>query len=154
MECIRFTIKRIASLLSTDLLQVNLFLCVFFRVLKCIKKIGGCEDVNVAYGNSTVGEDLADLTGITLSYNAYFMLSDEGRAAPMGDKQKFFMILSQAFCESYDQEHKCEAVANDEHAIAEFRIDRSFRNIPAFQDAFGCRAGDAMYKSDACRVYG
>ncbi len=115
----------------------------------------GCEDVNVAYGNKTVGEDLADLTGISLSYDAYFKHTDAGVAAPLGDKQHFFMVLSQAFCETYDQAHKCEAVKSDEHAIAEFRIDRTLRNLPAFQEAFGCHTGQGMYKKeqDMCRVY-
>jgi predicted metalloendopeptidase len=117
---------------------------------------GGCEDVNVAYGNATVGEDLADLTGISLSYKAYFYFTDVGRAAGLSDKQHFFMVLSQAFCESYDQAHICAAVASDVHAIAEFRIDRTFRNMPAFQEAFHCSEGQNMYKNAGgmCRVYG
>lgn len=52
---------------------------------------GGCEDVNVAYGNTTLAEDMADLTGIALSYEAYFNYTDAGRAAPLGDKQHFYM---------------------------------------------------------------
>ncbi len=65
-------------------------------------------------------------------------------------------MLAQAFCESMDQEHRCEAVKEDEHAIAEFRIDRTFRNLPAFQNAFGCHEGQGMYKKaeDVCVVYG
>jgi predicted metalloendopeptidase len=116
----------------------------------------GCEDANVAYGNSTVGEDLADLTGIQLAYDAYFKYTDAGRAAPLGDKQLFFMVLSQAFCETMDQAHLCEAVKEDVHAIAEFRINRTFRNLWAFQEAFGCHVGHGMYreKTRMCRVYG
>ena len=115
----------------------------------------GCEDVNVAYGNSTMGEDLADLTGIGLSYDAYFKHTDAGRAAPLGDKQQWFIVLSQAFCESWDQFHKCESVKSDEHAIAEFRIDRTLRNMRAFHEAFGCHDGQGMYRNatDVCKVY-
>ncbi len=73
----------------------------------------------------------------------------------MGDKQHFFMVLSQAFCETMDQQHRCEAVKSDEHAIAEFRIDRTLRNMQEFQEAFGCHTGQAMFrKSDEmCKVY-
>ncbi len=53
--------------------------------------VEGCEDANVAYGNSTVGEDLADLTGIALAYDAYFKYTDAGVNAPLSDKQHFFM---------------------------------------------------------------
>jgi predicted metalloendopeptidase len=112
-----------------------------------------CENVN--YGNQTIGEDLSDLNGITLSYDAYFKQDDAGKAAGMGDKQHFFMILAQVFCESYDLEHTCEAVASDVHAVPEMRIDRSLRNIQAFQQAFGCHAGQGMYREEEkmCRVF-
>ena len=93
----------------------------------------GCEDANAAYGNSTIDEDMADLMGIGLSYAAL------PESVTMGDRQHFFMVLGQAFCESYDQRHRCDAVANDEHAVAEFRIDRTFWNLGAWQDAFACK---------------
>jgi predicted metalloendopeptidase len=113
----------------------------------------GCEAANTHYGNSTLGEDLADLTGIHLSYATYFKVNP---SAPMADRQHFFMVLGQAFCETYDQEHLCDAVANDEHAVAMFRINRTFRNLMAFQQSFGCHDGQAMYKASGahCRVYG
>lgn len=112
----------------------------------------GCEDANAHYGNSTIGEDMADLIGISLSYETFFSPSS---AAPTGDRQHFMMVLAQAFCETYDQEHKCQAVTNDEHAVAEFRINRTFRNLPFFMELFGCHAGQFMWQSeeDICKVY-
>jgi predicted metalloendopeptidase len=112
---------------------------------------GGCEDVNVAYGNATVGEDLADLTGIHLAYDAYMTQNPN---APTSDKQHFFMILAQTFCSSFTQEALCNAVQNDEHAIAEYRIDRTFRNFREFHQAFGCSGGSGMFREKVCRVYG
>lgn len=112
----------------------------------------GCEAANAHYGNSTLGEDMADLTGIGLSYKTLFRPDSP---LTLSDKQQFFFILSQAFCASYDQEHLCEAVAEDEHAIPEMRIDRTVRNMRSYHTAFSCREGDAMYKSeqDVCAVY-
>jgi predicted metalloendopeptidase len=110
----------------------------------------GCEREDVSYGNNTVGEDLADLTGIKTAYHA-MLLSDP--ALTLGDRQHFFMVLAQAFCESYDQEHVCDAVLNDVHAIAEFRIDRTFRNLRVFHDTFQCHPGHEMWRNETCVVY-
>ena len=130
----------------------------FFERTACVvREYGpapmGCEESNTHYGNSTLGEDLADLTGMELAWQTYFRQNPN---APLADKQHFFMVLAQAFCEKYDQQHLCEAVKNDVHAIAMFRINRTFRNMNEFQAAFGCHDGQGMYKKaeDMCRVYG
>jgi hypothetical protein len=111
----------------------------------------GCESANAHYGNSTLSEDTADLTGIGLSYRTLFRTG----AMTLSDRQQFFFVLSQAFCSSFDQEHLCEAVAEDEHAIPELRIDRTVRNMAEYQVAFTCREGDGMFKEpgDVCVVY-
>jgi putative endopeptidase len=130
----------------------------FFQQTECVVEQygpapGGCDDLQVPYGNQTVSEDMADLMGINMSYRALFDLQTE---RPLGDKQHFFMVLAQAFCESYDQTHLCEVVQTDVHAVAEFRIDRTLRNIPAFRAAFTCHEGQRMWRpaSDICKVYG
>lgn len=133
---------------------------------------GECESMPVSYGNATLGEDLADLLGITSSFWAYFNHTDVGKAGTMADRQHFFMsksfsliallskqvhvVLSQAWCESYDQVHRCDAVNQDVHALPEFRVDLSFRNMRQFQLAFGCFEGQHMYKpvDQMCRVFG
>jgi predicted metalloendopeptidase len=107
------------------------------------------------YGESTLGENIADVTGIALSYKA--MTSPSGGASSaLSDRQYFFLVLSQAFCESWDAAHRCAHVHGDVHAVADFRMDLSAaRNLPAFSEAFGCHAGQAMYKAEGtqCRVY-
>jgi predicted metalloendopeptidase len=97
---------------------------------------GGEEN---SYGKMTLGEDLADLIGIRLSYKAYF---DNTPSATSGNRQYFFMSFAQAWCSSYDTEHKCARVKNDVHAIAEYRVDRTLRNIPEFARVFGCPKRD------------
>lgn len=112
----------------------------------------GCEAANAHYGNSTIGEDLADLVGISLSYETFF---SPDSPLPTGERQHFLMVLAQAFCETYDQAHRCEAVAHDEHAVAEFRINRTFRNLWFFMELFGCHPGQPMWqnKQDMCNVF-
>lgn len=129
----------------------------FYEEIECvIREYGpapaGCEAANAHYGNSTIGEDLADLTGISLAYDTLFDPGTVfGANSNVGDQQHFFMVLAQAFCETYDQEHRCAAVANDVHAVAEFRIDRTFRNLAGWRDVFGCYEDEAV--DGMCRVY-
>lgn len=111
----------------------------FFERTECVvaeygPAPGGCNNLNVPYGNKTVGEDSADLLGIRLAYHALF----DGTNPSLADRQQFFMIFSQAFCASYSQELLCYMVEHDVHATAEYRINRSTRNTPEFLAAFGC----------------
>jgi len=131
----------------------------FYNESRCVvREYGpapaGCEDANAHYGNSTMGEDLADLTGIQAAYRALFEHSALGTHGTMGDKQHFFMVLAQAFCESYDQKHRCDAVANDVHAVAEFRIDRTYSNLKQFHGAFQCHSHQGMWRNATCAPYG
>jgi putative endopeptidase len=96
------------------------------------------------YGLSTLGEDMADLIGIRLSYSAYF---DYAPNTNQGQRQYFFMSFAQAWCSSYDTEHMCALVTGDEHAIAEYRVDRTLRNMPEWRRVFGCP------RREACSVF-
>lgn len=88
-----------------------------------------------SYGLSTLGEDMADLIGIRLSYRAYF---DYASNTNQGQRQYFFMSFAQAWCSSYSVEQKCALVTGDVHAIAEYRVDRTLRNLPEWRRVFGC----------------
>lgn len=110
----------------------------------------GCQREGMVYGNQTVGEDLADLTGIKTSFRAMLLANP---SITLGDKQHFFMVLAQAFCESYDQQHICDSVENDVHAVAEFRIDRTLRNLREFHETFQCHPGHEMWRDQVCSVY-
>jgi len=103
---------------------------------------GACAN----YGQQTLSENIADVTGIALAYKAL-------RPTSMSDKQYFYFVLAQAFCEAQQQQQ--QACDNDPHAEAKFRIDLVFRNMPDFAQTFNCVAGQRMYKEAAnqCGVY-
>ncbi len=113
------------------------------------------QNANIPYGNATLNEDLADKTGLRLAYDAYFKYTPQGRAAPMGDKQSFFMVLAQSWCSSFDRNHTCARVASDVHALPSFRVDKTMRDMPEFQRVFNCRPGQEMFRQtdDMCMVY-
>ena len=85
-------------------------------------------------------------------YYAHHLGGDKNKRKKYKDHKYYQDTIN--FCEKYDQKHLCEAVANDVHAIAMFRINRTFRNLKEFQRAFSCHTGQGMWKEDVCRVYG
>jgi len=107
-----------------------------------------CEGIGTddfSYGENTLGEDMADLIGIKLSFKAYF---DNHASATSGQKQYFFMNFAQAWCSSYEPAYTCEMIKEDVHAIAEYRVDRTLRNTQEFLRVFGCTRRDPI-----CSIY-
>ncbi len=129
----------------------------FFDATDCVvREYGdaplGCEAANAHYGNSTLGEDMADLTGVALAYRALFGPAGT-KGLTLNDKQRFFLVFAQAWCSSFDQEHLCDAVAHDEHAVPEWRVDRTLRNMHEFHEAFACREEEDDNTTALCAVY-
>jgi len=109
---------------------------------------GGCENAN--YGTMTLGEDIADITGLMLAYNAYFAKKNR----PEQEKRWFYTIFSQIWAASFQQEVLCDRVNNDVHAIALYRVDKTLRQMKEFRQAFRCSASDEMVHRNVCRIYG
>jgi endothelin-converting enzyme/putative endopeptidase len=115
-----------------------------------------CPGSSVDYGTITLNEDMADLTGVRLSYRSFFYKTVEGQSSAVSDKRLFWIIFGQAWCSTYTPEVECARLGDDPHARAEYRVDRTLRNIPEFPEAYQCRPENAMYraKNETCIVYG
>lgn len=127
----------------------------FTKQTQCVIREYGLRDKpqcnNITdYGLATLNEDMADLIGLRLSFDT--LLREHN--IPLSDQQKFFMVFSQAWCSSFDMAHTCEAIASDVHAIAEYRVDRTLRNMPEFARAFQCKGDAVMVGTPPCKVYG
>ena len=112
------------------------------------KTPAGCENAN--YGLQTLGESLADITGLTISYNAYF----KNKNRPAEESRWFYVVFSQLWSNSYDQIHLCNQINSDVHAIASYRVDKSLRQLDSFKKAFRCKSGDKMVNVNKCKIYG
>lgn len=99
----------------------------------------------VNYGEQTLSENIADVTGIHMAYKALAPTS-------MSDQQYFFFVLSQAFCEA--SAPTAQACNDDPHADPKYRIDLTFRNMPEFSRTFNCIEGQRMFKRFSCEIYG
>jgi putative endopeptidase len=103
----------------------------------------------------TMGENIADLGGLTLALDAYHA-SLEGKPAPVVDgmtgDQRVFLGWAQVWRSKQRPEAERQALMTDPHSPAVARVNGPVANIDAWYDAFGVRPGDAMYVKPEDRV--
>lgn len=111
-------------------------------------------------GLLTQGEDTADNGGLRLALSALTEeLKKEGKSlddkAPNGwtYRQEFFLGYAFSWCSNIRPELERLMVTTDVHSLPVFRIDNVVSNMPAFADAFGCKAGQKMVRANSCRVW-
>jgi putative endopeptidase len=113
---------------------------------------GLTEKVN---GNLTLGENIADLGGLNIAYDA-FQKAVAGKADPKTDgmtrDQRFFLGFASAYRVKYTPELTKLIVASDPHSPNGVRANGTPTNVDAFAKAFGCKEGDAMVNSGDKKV--
>lgn len=111
-------------------------------------------DMNVN-GRLTLGENIGDLTGVTIAHKAYRM-SLGGKEAPVIDgltgDQRFFLGYAQVWRTKSRDETLRRQVLTDPHSPSHFRTIGPLRNFAPFHAAFGVKEGDGMYLPESRRV--
>ena len=105
-------------------------------------------------GQQTLGENIADLAGLTAAYDAY-KLSLHGKPAPvvqgMSGDQQFFVSFAQSWRGKSREPAMRNRILTDGHAPAEYRAS-TVRNIDVWYRAFGAKRGERLYLAPADRV--
>lgn len=106
-------------------------------------------------GQLTLGENIADLSGLQIAYKAYMhTLGDQ--PAPVIDglsgPQRFFMGWAQVWRGKMRDELALQLLTTDPHSPAAFRTNGAAVNHDGFHDAFGTQPGDKLYKSPQARI--
>ena len=106
-------------------------------------------------GELTLGENIADNSGVAIAYKAY-KLSLKGKPAPVIDgltgDQRFFMGFAQVWRSKMRDPEMIKRVKTDPHSPGQFRANGTMRNQPGFYDAFKVKQGDKMYLAPNERV--
>jgi putative endopeptidase len=96
----------------------------------------------------TMGENIADLGGLTMALDAY-RASLHGAKAPVVDgftgDQRVFLGWAQAWAGKMTPEAIRNLTTSDPHSYRKYRVNGVVRNIDAWYDAFGVKPGDALY---------
>jgi endothelin-converting enzyme/putative endopeptidase len=113
------------------------------------------DDVHLN-GQLTLGENLADNGGLRIALRA-LAEAGSGQKTPLQDgftkEQRLFLSYGQIWCENRTPEAARLLAATDPHAPGQFRVNGVVSNMPEFQRAFGCEAGQPMVREQACRVW-
>jgi putative endopeptidase len=106
-------------------------------------------------GRQTLGENIADVAGLTAAVEAYHA-SLGGRPAPVIDgmtgDQRLFLSFAQNYRAKFRDAALKGRIATDAHAPSRYRAF-TVRNLDAWYDAFGVKPGDAMYLAPEKRVH-
>ena len=108
-------------------------------------------------GRLTLGENIADLGGLTMAYAAY-QKSLAGKPHPaaidgLTPEQRFFLGWAQVWAAKSTPEAERSQVLGDPHSAARFRVNGPLSNLPQFAEAFGCKQPSSMVRQDACLIW-
>lgn len=107
-------------------------------------------------GKLTLGENIADFGGLTMAYYA-LEKALEGKAKPekidgFTYQQRLFLGWANVWKNNIKDEALRNRILNDTHSPGEFRVNGTLSNMPEFQEAWGCKEGDAMFRTQEERA--
>jgi len=106
-------------------------------------------------GDLTLGENIADLGGLSVAYAALQKaLAGKPRAPVDGftPEQRFFLAWAQIWRQNITEQAQRERIITDSHAPGRWRTNGPLSNMPEFATAFGCKEGDPMVRGEASRA--
>jgi endothelin-converting enzyme/putative endopeptidase len=107
-------------------------------------------------GKLTLGENTADNGGVRIAYEA-LKEALGGRTPPPKDgftwDQRFFIGYAQVWCQNVTDDESRLRAQTDTHSPGQYRVNGVLSNMPEFQQAFSCKAGQPMVREKPCRVW-
>jgi len=101
-------------------------------------------------GELTLGENLADLGGLSMAYEAFSKTEQFKKGKKIDGftpQQRFFLSWAQIWRNNTLPETSAQLILTDPHSPGEHRANAPVTNIDAWYDAFNVKEGDAMYKA-------
>ncbi|MGC3956367.1 MAG: M13-type metalloendopeptidase [Propionicimonas sp.] len=106
-------------------------------------------------GQLTLGENIGDLGGVGIAYQAWRLATDGVEPEPVDGlpaSQRFFLAYARAWQTKRRDEAVRQQVATDPHSPEEFRVNQVVRNVDAYYDAFEVTPSDAAWLDPEQRV--
>ena len=106
-------------------------------------------------GQLTLGENIADLSGMSIALKAYQFALD-GKEAPVIDgwtgTQRFFLGWGQIWRRKYRDAEMIRRLLTDPHSPSHYRSNGPLSNLDAFYEAFDVKEGDKLYRPSEERI--
>lgn len=128
------------------------------RAQKVVDQFNGFEVLDSVFvnGELTLGENIADLGGATLAYQALEKeLEETGKPDNIDGftyQQRFFLGWAQVWHMNMTEEELRKRIATDPHSPGEHRVIGPLANMPEFTEAFNCKKGDPMVSPDSSKA--
>lgn len=106
-------------------------------------------------GELTLGENIADVSGLAVAYRAYLLSLDGQEPATIDGltgEQRFFVGFTHVWRAKTRPEETIRRITIDPHSPPEFRVFGTLVNTDAFFEAFDVQPGDGMWRDSADRV--
>jgi putative endopeptidase len=115
------------------------------------------DDVHVQ-GKLTLGENVADLGGLKLAFNAFLQHAEDTRQQlqqtdGFTPEQRFFISYGQGWCQNDTPESLRLLAQTNPHSPVKYRVNGVVQNLPQFQKAFSCKTGAPMAPEKRCEVW-
>jgi putative endopeptidase len=108
-------------------------------------------------GKLTLGENIADMGGVKLAFQAYRSLRKDAakvyNADGFDEDQQFFLAVGQAWCAKDRPAELQRRLTTDPHSPPKFRVYGALRNLSEFAQAFKCAPGTPMRPAKTCSVW-
>lgn len=101
-------------------------------------------------GRLTIGENIADLGGLSIAYDAFLAALDGNESAIGGlsPLERFFISYATIWRQNYTDEYLRMLTNVDVHAPNPFRVNGPLSNLPAFAEVFGINPGLPLRRSE------
>ncbi len=106
-------------------------------------------------GRATAGENIADLGGIVIAFDAFKKTKQYQEGKKIGGltpTQRYFLGYALGWQSHQRDESLASRILTDVHSPAQFRVNGPFADVPAFYEAFGVTAKNKLYRPDTARV--
>jgi endothelin-converting enzyme/putative endopeptidase len=111
-------------------------------------------------GRLTLGENTADNGGARIALAALLNMIGQDKSGKSAEKvdgytpeQRFFLGFGRVWCQKMRPESARMRVNTDPHSPGRYRVNGVVQNMPEFQKAWGCKAGQPMVSANQCRVW-
>ena len=107
-------------------------------------------------GKLTLGENIADLGGITLAYYALQKANKKNPTSAINGydyKQRFFLGYAQVWRGHMTDDELMRRIKTDPHSPPHYRVIAPLSNLQEFQQAFGCSNDANMVRNDSIKPF-
>ena len=128
-----------------------------FKTAQVINQFNGYTMLDTLHvkGELTVSENIADLGGVNIAYEAFKLTkqgSDSVKIDGFTPDQRFFISYARIWKVKEKPEHIRYRINADGHAPWIYRVNGPLSNFTPFYSAFNVVPGDKMYKADSARI--